>query len=200
MREWTRSTTLALASQKCAHCRGLGLRLLARKDESTACDCVLRTIFRTCYNRFRHCSTKEKYLSKVTLEIHSGPNRRGTWGRKEEEYMADFLNVTRRSLTDEEYRLFKFRFLLGADWKLASRKLNMDRGTFFHAVYRIQEKLGHAFSELEPYALFPLDEYFHSTYRNETVKALPFQTGQVQPIRPPVRAALPGPAHGLKAA
>jgi len=161
---------------------------------------VLRTIFRACYNRFRHCTTKEKYLSKVTLEIHSGPNRRGTWGRKEEEYMADFLNVSRRALTDEEYRLFKFRFLLGADWKLATRKLKLDRGTFFHAVYRIQEKLGHAFSELEPYALFPLDEYFHTTYRNEAVKALPFQIGQVRPIRPPVRASLPAPVRDLKAA
>ena len=76
----------------------------------------------------------------------------------------------------------------------------MDRGTFFHSVYRIQEKLGHAFSELEPYALFPLDEYFHTTYRDEAVKSLPLQTGRVQPIRPPVRASLPGPVRDLKAA
>ena len=36
----------------------------------------------------------------------------------------------------------------------------MDRGTFFHSVYRIEHKLGRVFAELEPYALFPLDEYF----------------------------------------
>jgi hypothetical protein len=36
----------------------------------------------------------------------------------------------------------------------------MDRGTFFHSVYRIEHRLGRVFAELEPYALFPLDEYF----------------------------------------
>jgi hypothetical protein len=200
MKEWTRSTTLALASQKCAHCRGIGLRLLARKGESTACDCVLRAIFRVCYNRFRYCCTREKYLSKVTLEIHSGPNRRGTWGRKEEEYIADFINVSRRSLTEEEYRIFRFRYLLGGDWRLACRRLNVDRGTFFHTVYRIQHKLGLVFYELEPYGLFPLDEYFHTTYRNQTVKPLPMDTGRARPVRPPVRKPFSGREGGLKAA
>ena len=37
----------------------------------------------------------------------------------------------------------------------------MDRGTFYHEVYRIQERLGRVFRELEPYALFPVDEYFN---------------------------------------
>jgi hypothetical protein len=37
----------------------------------------------------------------------------------------------------------------------------MDRGNFFHAVYRIEQKLGRVFRELEPYALFPVNEYFH---------------------------------------
>jgi len=50
--------------------------------------------------------------------------------------------------------------LLGADWKLCCRRLKMDRGNFFHTLYRIQQKLGRVFRELEPYALFPLDEYF----------------------------------------
>lgn len=46
---------------------------------------------------------------------------------------------------------------------MCCRKLNLDRGTFFHDVYRIQQKLGRTFRELEPYALFPVDEYFSST-------------------------------------
>ena len=41
----------------------------------------------------------------------------------------------------------------------------MDRGMFFHAIYRIEQKLGRKFRELEPYALFPLDEYFHGPSR-----------------------------------
>ncbi|MCC6342243.1 MAG: hypothetical protein IT166_08595 [Bryobacterales bacterium] len=43
----------------------------------------------------------------------------------------------------------------------------MDRGNFFHAVYRIEQTLGRTFRELRPYALFPLDEYFGATPRNE---------------------------------
>jgi hypothetical protein len=64
-----------------------------------------------------------------------------------------------------EYRLFRFHFLLGADWKLCARRLGVDRGNFYHAVYRIEQKLGRTFRELQPYPLFPLDEYFHGPSR-----------------------------------
>ncbi len=100
-------------------------------------------------------------MSKVSLEPHQGRSRPSTWGRKDEEYMADFCLVSRRALDDFEHRLFRYHFLLGADWKLCSRKLGIDRGNFFHAVYRIEQKLGRVFRELEPYPLFPVDEYFH---------------------------------------
>ena len=36
----------------------------------------------------------------------------------------------------------------------------MERGLFFHQVYKIQQKLGKAFAELEPYPLYPVSEYF----------------------------------------
>ncbi|MDX2181390.1 MAG: hypothetical protein SFV18_17480 [Bryobacteraceae bacterium] len=122
---------------------------------------MLRSIFRACYDRFRLCVNKEKHMSRVSLEhTGSGGGRRYTWGRKDEEYIADFTLVSRRTLTEDEYRIFKFHFLLGADWKLCCRRLKMDRGNFFHAVYRIQQKLGKVFRELQPYALYPLDEYF----------------------------------------
>jgi hypothetical protein len=79
--------------------------------------------------------------------------------------MADFCLVTRRALTESEHQLFRYHFLLGADWKLCTRKLNMDRGNFFHAVYRIEQKLGRMFRELQPYALFPLADYFNGPSR-----------------------------------
>lgn len=100
-------------------------------------------------------------MSKVTLEAHRGRQRPSTWGRKDEEYIADFSLVARKALDADEHRLFRFHFLLGADWKLCSRRLGIDRGNFYHAVYRIEQKLGRTFRELEPYPLFPLDEYFH---------------------------------------
>ena len=92
--------------------------------------------------------------------------------------MADFCLVSRRTLDEHQYRIFTNHFLLGADWKLCCRKLGMDRGAFFHEVYRIEQKLGRTFRELEPFALFPLDEYFNSTIRRDTqpVTAFPAST------------------------
>ena len=88
--------------------------------------------------------------------------------------MADFCLVSRRALDDFHYRVFKYHFLLGADWKLCCRKLNIDRGTFFHVVYRIEQELGRTFRELEPHALFPVDEYFSSTERSSVAAPCPF--------------------------
>jgi hypothetical protein len=163
--EWNRSETLALAMHHCTQCRGSGLRI-GKKGSPTACNCVLRSIFRICLDRFVRCVTQEKHLSRVSVEPHFGRQRPSTWGRKDEEYIADFSLIARRSLDDFEHRLFRYHFLLGADWKLCARKLGMDRGNFFHAVYRIEQKLGRVFRELQPYALFPLDEYFNGPSRH----------------------------------
>jgi hypothetical protein len=110
---------------------------------------------------------QEKHISRVRLEQVHGSDCRQSWGMKDEEYMADFCLVTKRNLDATEYRLFKFHYLLGADWKLCCRQLKMERGDFFHEVYRIQQKLGKVFRELTPYALFPLDEYFGGSVRKE---------------------------------
>jgi hypothetical protein len=114
-----------------------------------------------------------------------GRDSRGTWGRKHEEYMADFCLVSRRVLSVLEHRIFKYHFLLGADWKLCCRQLKMDRGSFFHAVYRIQQKLGRRFRELEPYSLYPTNEYFHGAPQSVTSCLTP--KSKIVPIRPPVK-------------
>ncbi len=194
--DWTRSKTLALASNGCAHCRGLGLRdLLGGKQRP--CVCVFRSIFRICYLRFQDCVTKEKHLSHVSFELHSGPNRRGTWGRKDEEFIADFSAIARRVLDDFEHRIFRYHFLLGADWRLCTRQLRMDRGTFFHAVYRIEKKMGQEFGEVEPFALYPVDEYFNALPRQRVIKASepPPKKPSVIPIRPPIFHQLFGPVR-----
>jgi hypothetical protein len=160
--EWTRSETLALAMHHCTHCHGSGLRLV-RKGALAPCNCVLRAIFRVCYSRFVTCVTQERHLSQIALGRDGGRSSRLTWGRKDEEYIADFCLVSRRTLDDFEYKLFRYHFLLGADWRLCTRRLGLERGNFFHAVYRIEQKLGRMFRELQPYSLYPLDEYFHGT-------------------------------------
>ncbi len=182
--KWTRSEALALATPNCAICRGLGLR---KGREEAPCNCIFRTIFRLCYDRFRRCSTSERYVSRISLEANPGGSRKAVWSRKNEEYIADFCLVTRRVLNDSEYRLFKYHFLLGADWRMCCRKLGMDRGNFFHEVYRIQQRLGRVYRELQPYGLYPLDEYFGGTTRPAAPRPY-LVAADVIPIRPPVTA------------
>ncbi len=182
--EWTRSETLALAAPGCNTCLGLGLRI-GRNDSTHPCNCVLRAVFRTCFERFRNCVGREKHISKVTLDPLPGKDHRGAWGRKDEEFSADFCLVSKRALTEFEYRIFKDHFLLGAEWKLCCRRLNVDRGTFFHSVYRIEQKLGRVFRDLKPYALFPVEDYFNGPMKG--VGACVPQNAL--PIRPPLRPA-----------
>lgn len=130
-------------------------------------------------------------MSRVSLEYVPGRRGRMTWSFKDEEYCADFILVSRRTLDDFEYKVFKYHFLLGADWKLCCRKLGLDRGNFFHCVYRIEQKLGRVFRELQPYGLWPLDEYFNGTVRSRprgtaTLLAGPAQSTMSVPLRPPL--------------
>jgi len=179
--QWTRSETLALAQQSCTYCYGLGLKQ-GRSGVSTPCNCVFRAIFRACYARFKQCASKEKYVSRVSLEANPGRQRKSVWGLKNEEFMADFCLVSKRTLDENQYKLFRYHFLLGADWKLCCRKLGIDRGTFFHEVYRIEQKLGRTFRELEPHSLFPLDEYFSSTGRTQATVVTPFPVQSEAPV------------------
>lgn len=169
MKPWTRSDTLVLASERCTVCGGSGMRR-TRRATATPCNCVLREIFRICHNRFRVCAEKSNAIPCPTLERGSGgssASRSYLWSRKDEEYVADFCLVSRRVLRGQDWDIFRFRFLLGADWRLCCTKLGMDRGSFFHEVYKIEQKLGRTFRDLQPYALYPLDEYFGNTVKRE---------------------------------
>ena len=130
-------------------------------------------------------------MSRISLEPHMGRKRTSSWGRKDEEYIADFSLVARRTLDEFEHKLFRYHFILGADWKLCTRKLDLDRGNFFHAVYRIEQKLGRVFRELQPYALFPLDEYFHGPSRLVEHHATPLRRNPV--VRRPAHLEFPLP-------
>ena len=150
----------------------------------TPCNCVLRAMFRICYDRFMRCAEQERHLSHVSVEPPSGACRPMSFGRKDEEYLADFCLVSRRNLTESEHRLFRYHFLLGADWTLCTRKLGMSRGNFFHAVYRIEQKLGRIFRELQPYPLFPLDNYFNGPSRLAPARAITPKCREI-PLPPP---------------
>lgn len=181
--EWNRSETLALARHGCAFCHGLG-RLFHKDKSSTPCRCVFREIFRHCYQRFRELLETDPFETRPTL---TGNRLSAGWSRKNEEYIADFYLVSKRSLTEEEWRIFNYHFLLGADWRLCTLKLKMDRGDFFHEVYKIQQKLGRVYRELVPYPLYPLDEYFQSVLHREHVEPTPITVGRFRPVQAPLK-------------
>ncbi len=169
--QWTRSETIGIAKLACTHCHGVGLKP-GRNEYDVPCNCVFREIFRSCYLRFVECIRTERHLSVVSFEPCYGSERRAMYSRKTEEYIADFTIIAKRLLDEEDYRIFRFHFLLGADWKQCCARLNMDRGTFFHTVYRIEHTLGKRYREVRPYPLFPVDEYFGGVLERKPPRAL----------------------------
>lgn len=157
---WDRSDLFLVAHHSCTICHGTGVRREV-EGELLPCGCALRGMFRACHARFHKCATRGKFRSQISFERNpSGRSNRGTWSRKEEEYMADFELASRRALDDWHYKLFRYHFVLGADWRLCCRRMGFDRGTFFHMIYRIEEQLGKVFYEMKPYALYPPRDYF----------------------------------------
>ncbi len=181
--DWTRSETIGLAAAQCSSCRGLGLKG-GHADGAQPCNCVLRSIFRACFARFRSIVNNGGSMTRVSLEANPSRERKTVWGRKDEEFAADFTLVSRRVLDDFEYKIFRYHFLLGADWRLCCRRLGVDRGTFFHSVYRIQQRLGRVYRELEPYGLYPIEDYFQTTGIHAALE--PATVAKVVPIRPPL--------------
>jgi hypothetical protein len=178
---WNRSTTIGIANATCTSCQGIGL-VLDRSDREIPCDCTLRAVFRACLTGFVECVALGERTASVSWEPCYGPTGGRVFSRKREEYIADFLKVTERALTKEEHRIFRYHFLLGADYSLCCQKLNMDRGTFFHALYRLEEKLGRTYAQLEPYPLFPLREYFGGMAHKARPAAVA-RLGQPGPLR-----------------
>jgi hypothetical protein len=163
--KWTRSEVVGLSNAKCCICRGYGLRVLVKSRRELPCNCVLRAIFRACYNRFRDCVANGAQTSTVSLEFCPGKDGRRFYSRKKEEFAADFYLLSRRSLDEADFRVFWQHFMMGDDWRGCCRTLGLDRGNFFHSVYRIEQQLGRVFAETEPYGLYPLDEYFGGVIR-----------------------------------
>lgn len=168
---WDRSETIALAKLQCGACGGLGLCSNAQGEE-IPCDCVLRAIFKICHRRFKSAAHTQHKVSIVKLE-HSGGGQSSHmyFSRKTEEYLADFTAISRRNLTPEDYTMFKFHYLLGADVSLVARQLKMSHTNLLYHYARMEAKLGRAFRETEPFSLYPLDQYFSDTARGEKVFA-----------------------------
>lgn len=170
---WTHDKVFALAWMKCVKCRGVGLTI--RKTRMQPCGCVTRRAFNTCLGKYHRIQATQDRLRGTTPVLNpGGRDLRFTWSRKSEEFCADFFLLSKRALNSVEWGIFELFMLQGHNWRYCTAKLKMQRGPFFHAVYKIREILGRAFMETRPYPLFPLDQYFgvrectqpDSVYRN----------------------------------
>ncbi|HUB34477.1 MAG TPA: hypothetical protein VMA31_15670 [Bryobacteraceae bacterium] len=140
-----------------------------RRGADKPCSCIFRAIFKLCYSRFCEFAAAEEQPGSVSLDSAHGPSGYRSYSFKRQEYVADFCLAARRALTEPEYKLFRYTFLLGADSQLCCRYLGMERGYYFHAVYRLEAKLGRYFAEIEPYPLYPVDEYMGGTVRSARI-------------------------------
>jgi hypothetical protein len=178
-----RSSFIMLALGTCSRCNGTGM------DQGDVCACVNRGVFRSVLNKFRECAAGAHHLRPRSIEAISGPRGKTPQGSKYSEFLADVELVAKRTLSPDDWDVFRSHHLQGADWKLCCQRLRMSRGNIFHAFYRIEERLGQVFRELKPYPLYPLDEYFQRT--TKTVDARPVPVPQVrfpngEPLRPPL--------------
>jgi hypothetical protein len=81
----------------------------------------------------------------------------GCFGRPHEEYRADFLLTAERALDGPARRIFDLYFVREWPWRSCSARCGMDRGSFWHVVYRIENRMGRALVER---GLWPITDYY----------------------------------------
>jgi hypothetical protein len=155
--------SLALAKPHCAHCFGMGSRWCRGKPR--VCKCALRGVFAACFSRYRETRAMEgQRYARIRLEIVWNSATHGQaahpcigFGLPDVEFVADFEITARRVLDAAHHSIFVLHFLRGREWPACTRKLKISRGNFFHAVYRIEERMGAALVEA---GIYPLRDYF----------------------------------------
>jgi hypothetical protein len=156
--DWTRSHARGLARDNCFKCNGSGLVSGPELNTPRGCGCVHQAIFWICFDRFKQLVEQDRYLGSLPQQQHAGASARG---RKDDEFIADFVLVGQRSLSPFHNRIFSVRVLLRADSKFCCDRLGINLSTLRHGIYTISERLGRVYAELGPLPLFPLDEYFN---------------------------------------
>lgn len=130
-----------LASEKCKLCSGWGM-VATYHGGHRLCYCVYRQIFRACLS--------------VCLEIEAQPVTQ--WGSVATEYCADVRAIAKRILSAIAFRLFELYHLGEAEYLDCLRQLpGLDRGVFWHHVYKIERELG---MEFQRAGLYPAHRYF----------------------------------------
>lgn len=187
----TRSEFLAMSLATCTTCLGTALCIDGKVCAvGSVCPCVWRAIFRECYQRFLDIESGGEFVKPVDWSnIGSGPTGYRVFGRRQEEYSADFVLIAKRTLTKPlHYAVFRYHYLFAAPWDACCKRLNISRGNFFHACYQVEARCGKAYRETKPYGLHPLPAYFHGVVRGRRIPATTVDepAPPVLPLRPPL--------------
>jgi len=157
--EWNTHEVLHAATKTCKRCGGCGFH------QEEICNCVFRNIFEVCHEQFKQSATTAS-TGIVTQGI--------TCSRPTEDFAADFTLVGNRVLADRPLlqQVFQMYFLECDKWTVValrneltlpvflSRRMKINNNLLFRRVFEVKVILGRAFRELQPYALYPLKEYF----------------------------------------
>ena len=158
--QWTRADVLGLARTDCATCHGRGWFF---STPGYACHCVTRAIFRQLMAEWRKVKDAE-HLAQFRVEQigqRGGKTcRRGSWSMKRPEFVADLEILARRVLSLDEWLVWRAYHCSGAPYTWCCERFGLNKGVFFHLVYRIESRVGRAARELRPYALFPIADYY----------------------------------------
>lgn len=128
---------------------------------SSVCNCVLRGIFRDCLAHYWAC--KDTTFPRASLSRSQSTGRKTSWSLKNEEYIVDFCNLSRRALVTNPLglQIFNLHCIQELEWKACTSKMGINRGEFYHELYRTEQQLGRVYGETKPFPLYPLDEYFN---------------------------------------
>jgi hypothetical protein len=146
---------LALAMGNCAFCHGHGQVEVHRKRTYAPgsaipiesfrlrmCGCVYRRVFRICWRRYQQLRERYGDLARRP-RVRNGPGGL-SFELRTVDFLADFDLLVADHMADREREIFALHFSGGADWKECCRRLGMDRGSFFHDLYRIERRIGRA--------------------------------------------------------
>jgi hypothetical protein len=176
---WAEIDPTVVSLRQCRYCHGEGF-VRGRGAERRPCDCVLRGIFYAATEYVREWWTGEI----------PDCSTRWTFGYRAKELRVDIDLAAKAVLGAADYRIFDLRFTLGLDWPACCRVLRMDRGAFWHRVYRIAAIVG---AEIVERGIWPLGRYFRQQMPAESLLAatMSHRMGGVRAIRP-----LPGSVGG----
>lgn len=140
-----------IAKMDCAICKGAG-QYFSRGGVAW-CLCVWRYIFRECLRKKQEWAYNQDYHF-LTVNRHNGPANECP----RLEFSADMDSLARRcfAANPKSLRLYREYHLQDSGWKSVARLLKLDRGNFFHLVYKVEAALGKMYFENE---LFPIDKY-----------------------------------------